>query len=827
MKPLHRTSIRAKLVITLLVSLLALWASYIVSRYAFQDIRQSVARLSDTKEKLVVVNKLFAEVNESEKLFRQLLNDQRRSDSFQIQSVRLLSIADSLRELCAGNTYQEALIDSLKLLCATREKLLLQYLDYRRNLRNDNTVMQQAKALDSLLSVEKVSVDSVVYATAQNRSVTFVDSVEIPEEEQSKGFLKRLFGSRKKERQHITKVVRNDVNTTIDTVVQTTKKDHSDEVQKIIGAIGKEQQLRRSRFYKKEAELGKLETDFHNQVSGLLSAVERDISQQTQLTDDQAGQSIEHSIDRILIITACFFLFAIIILMLMFTDITKSNKYRQLLETAREEAEQKSTSWQRFLSNMSHEIRTPLQSVIGYAGLLQQGSDNEHHLAAIKKASEHLLRVINEILDYNKIISGKLSLEQTDFELAEIINESVWAVHIQAEQKGLLLQKSVDPSVHKLWLKGDPYRLRQILINLLSNAVKFTAEGSVTIDVSAKPQNAGIILEVSVSDTGRGIAPEQQEKIFDWYQQSEGQGQNPTEGTGLGLSIVKALVTVQLGHIRLESKPGQGSRFTVGIPFALGTAREVNDTSLLTGNLIGAGTIWLVDDDAAIRNWCAEVMEQQGIVYRCFSDAAAVVRQLDIEQPTLILADIRMPEMSGFDLFRIVKQRYGAALPVVALSAQALPEEQEEIRTFGFAELLLKPFTAGQFLRVISRQLANAVNHKPIQTVQPPARSHDYISPDIWSLYMSETRADMERIEQTLGLQQMEELSMALHRIAGRSLQLGFKDIGRLCRDAERGIRSGNTPDANWKQALDAMWANIQTAGNRYEKLSPNGFGNN
>src|SRR5690606_6334024 len=150
-------------------------------------------------------------------------------------------------------------------------------------------------------------------------------------------------------------------------------------------------------------------------------------------------------------------------------------------------------------------------------------------------------------------------------------------------------------------------------------------------------------------------------------------------------------VTVQSGHIRLESKPGQGSRFTVSIPFALGTAREVNDTSLLTGNLIGAGTIWLVDDDAAIRNWCAEVMEQQGIVYRCFSDAAAVVRQLDIEQPTLILADIRMPEMSGFDLFRIVKQRYGAALPVVALSAQALPEEQEEIRTFGFAELLLKP----------------------------------------------------------------------------------------------------------------------------------------
>ncbi len=791
----YKTSIKGKIIAAFLLCLAALIGSYFVNKYAFREIQDSVKDLAYTNKKLIIVNNVFFEVNELDKSFRNMVTTDSSLDTFTVQSPRLRQYSDSLRSLCAGNAYQIALIDSLTQLFDTREKLLVEYIGFRRKIRKNNTVLQQAATLDSLISTDHPQVDSQIYSNEASESTIKIDTITTPKESVSKkGLWQKLFKAQNKEAPEISKTINQKViETKIDTIViQTRQNSIKEEAQKIIDAIGKEQTLRRKNFLNKEIALNQFENSFHNKITDLLSEIEKDITRQTGLTRNNAEKNIDGSMNRVFVIIASFFFFAVIIMFLMLTDVTKSNKYRQLLEQARKDAERQSLSWKRFLSNMSHEIRTPLQAVIGYSEQMELDTKPDMtHVKIIQDASRHLLQVINEILDYNKIISGSFTFEKQVFHIAEVVAEVIAILKHQADRKGIQLLSSHDTLPKDELLTGDAFRLKQVLLNLAGNAVKFTRSGSVEIKVTQCPSGDKAQYIFSVSDTGPGIPYEMQETIFNQFEQVNLPAEQRYKGTGLGLSIVKALVEGQGGSISLESRPGEGSSFTFRITYEKATTPVIAEKDLRAFTP-PEGTIWLVDDDRFIVQLCRIIFEQNNISYRCFYTAASLLEMGSSEVPSVILMDIRMPDMNGFQLIEAVQKRYAAQIAVIALTAQALPAEQREILAHGFDGILLKPFLQKDLLSLLQHHTKAAYDVDPAadkkifdDTLSATVSAFEDEEAIILRHYIMETASDIALLQSAIEENHIHDTVMLLHRIAGRTAQIGEKKTGRMFRELE------------------------------------------
>jgi len=782
MNPGFRTSIKGKIIIIFLISSLALTGSYFVNKYTFGQIRSAVKDLSYTNEKLVLVNNLFSGINESENAFRNMLTYGSAFDTFVAQSAKLRVCCDSLKALCTGNFYQVSLIDSIGKLLQVRQKLLINYVDFRRALRSSNRVLEQASLLDSLIAIGSAQTDSLVLSQEQNRIVTKIDSVEI-EQPEKKGFWKKIFGSKKKDPPKVRQIVQEEISTKVDTIVQTRKDDLAEEAQRIISAIGSEQSIRRKKLFKRESALTAFENSFHNQISNLLSEIEKDITHQTRLTQQQAEQGIGGSMNRVYVIISCFFLFALIIMLLLLTDVAKSNKYRLLLEQAKEDAELQSLARQRFLSNMSHEIRTPLQSVIGYAEQLsRQERPDQSHIDAIRNASGHLLQVINEILDYSKIHSGHFSFERNTFRLDQVLEEVCSMIRYMAEQKGLSLRWD-QAALRDEYLCGDAFRLRQILLNLLGNAVKFTEQGYIAFTAAAIPYDTRTRYTFTITDTGIGIPYDMQERIFDQFEQANLPMEHRYKGTGLGLGIVRALVEGQGGSISVSSVPGEGATFTFSLEYDRTGAPSGSLPPAGPGTAAYGGEVWLVDDDGLILQLCTAILTRHHIPHQYYASAEALLRVLQEAPgpPATVLLDIRMPGKNGFQLYDEVRGRYGNHTRIIALTAQALPEETEAILRHGFDDILLKPFREEE---LIARCM------KKEHSMAAPATKEEDGDPAIWQLYLRETAADLERLQAAVDGHDAEEAAMQLHRLAGRTAQIGFKELGARLRRQEIEVRS-------------------------------------
>ena len=815
MKARYTTSIKGKIIAALAVSLAALISSYFINQYAFREIHNSVKDLAFTHRKLAMVNKVFSEANEMEKLFRNKVTADPSRDPLNIQSPEFRNYADSLKILCADNPYQTALIDSLTQLFDTREKLLSEYVDFRQKIRKNNPVLKQAATLDSLISDETSQVDSQVYSGEAMNRTTRSDTVAVSTPAPKKNLWRKLFKNQAKESSEISHIQQKVVETKTDTIViQISQNNVKEEAQKIIDDIGKEQSLRRKNFLNKEIALNQFENSFHTKITDLLSEIEQDITRQTELMQYTAEDNIHTGMRQVFVIIACFFCFAIVMTLLMLTDITKSNKYRRLLEEARKDAEQRSLSWKRFLSNMSHEIRTPLQSIIGYTEQLKPLAGSETGpVKVIGDSSRHLLEVINEILDYNKIISGSFSFEKKPFNITEVIAGVNAMLQPQADQKGILLLSDIEKLPQNDFLIGDAFRLKQILLNLAGNAIKFTDQGKVTIHTERRQDSDNeITYAFTISDTGPGIPYDMQETIFHQFEQARLPAALQYKGTGLGLSIVKALVEGQGGSISLESHPGAGAHFSFQLRFEKATASAVpeKESALFVAP---AHPVWLVDDDQLILQLCTIIFKKHQISYQVFSNASAMLEASHTQTPSLILMDIRMPDMNGFLLFEELKKRhFFSNIPLVALTAQALPSEQQEMLRHGFDGILLKPFREEDILSLIQLHAGN------FSETALPATDSDYDkmteskeTESILRHYIQETTSDVALLQSALAANHIDDTIMLLHRIAGRTAQIGERDLAGIFRKAEIMIqREGVMDHAEIQTAIAKIRAFLQ-----------------
>jgi len=371
------------------------------------------------------------------------------------------------------------------------------------------------------------------------------------------------------------------------------------------------------------------------------------------------------------------------------------------LITARKRAEDAAFSKQQFMSTMSHEIRTPLNEVIGITNLLFQSNPREDqmdYINTLRFSANHLLSLVNDILDYNKMEAGKIVFEKTEFDLASMLEDIRRSYSHRALEKGIYfdLEKSPDLPVT---LIGDPIRLNQILSNLMSNAMKFTSRGGVTLKASVRERLEGrAVIEFSVADTGIGIAPEKQEVIFESYAQASADTTRKYGGTGLGLAICKRLVDLQGGTIGVSSEPDKGSVFTFAIEYSMPAAEpkvtehgSASDSmKALTGKRI------LVAEDNKINFFVAnKFLESWGVIVTHVENGALALEEIRRKEFDLILMDLHMPVMDGIEATRIIRgsaDRKISQIPIVALTAAVMSEAHDKIENLAINDYVLKPF---------------------------------------------------------------------------------------------------------------------------------------
>ncbi|MFC5283326.1 hybrid sensor histidine kinase/response regulator [Pedobacter alpinus] len=363
------------------------------------------------------------------------------------------------------------------------------------------------------------------------------------------------------------------------------------------------------------------------------------------------------------------------------------------MEKAKEDADYNSLAKQRFLSNMSHEIRTPLQSIIGYSEIIKNNHNPQSAAVnAIYQSSSHLLYLINEILDYSRIASGKFNLKSEEFELKPVIDEVLLIMQPLAQEKSiqLLAQTNFEDN---LWLKGDAFKLKQILYNLLGNAIKFTNEGFVKLHASLKPTANTTLLSINIEDTGIGISADRLNTIFDEFVHRNSIDDNNFNSSGLGLSIVKQLVELHNGQIDIESSPNNGSIFKLALNYS---SYKIKIVPLLKTEdspvyLSKNKTVWVIDDDHLILDLCDMILTQHQIPHKIFNKPKEVIECSIDENLHYIFMDIRMPEIDDLTLFPILKKRLPSVVKFYAITAQVLQTEQKEILKIGFDGIITKP----------------------------------------------------------------------------------------------------------------------------------------
>ena len=370
------------------------------------------------------------------------------------------------------------------------------------------------------------------------------------------------------------------------------------------------------------------------------------------------------------------------------------------LITARKRAEEAAFSKQQFMSTMSHEIRTPLNEVIGISNLLHQGDPREdqmEYINTLRFSANHLLTLVNDILDYNKMEAGKIVFEKTEFDLATMLDDVKRSYSHRANEKGIsfIVDKTEDlPCV----LIGDPVRLNQVISNLLSNAMKFTSEGEVTLKARVKQlQGNKVQLEFSVRDTGIGIEQEKLGEIFESYAQATADTTRKYGGTGLGLAICKKLVELQGGNIAVTSEPGKGSVFTFSIEYTLPEAETKSaDQGSADSMKELAGKKILVAEDNKINFFVAnKFLESWGVIVTHVENGSLALDELNKQEFDLILMDLHMPVMDGIEATRIIRNSDDekiSRIPIVALTAAVMSEANDKIENLAINDYVLKPF---------------------------------------------------------------------------------------------------------------------------------------
>ncbi|MGR3811545.1 PAS domain S-box protein [Jiulongibacter sp. NS-SX5] len=401
------------------------------------------------------------------------------------------------------------------------------------------------------------------------------------------------------------------------------------------------------------------------------------------------------------------------------TDITDRINLEDNLKSAKRDAEQNARMKEMFLANMSHEIRTPMNAITGFGRLLSEtknlDSEQREYVSSINMASSILLDLINDILDFSKIHSGQIKIEKIPFSLEKQIDH-VWKIlQPSAERKGLQFKFLIEPDIPDR-LMGDPTRISQVLVNLLNNAIKFTEQGHIRLYVEKdERQKDKVTVNFEIQDTGIGIPEDKLENIFDRFIQANSSTTRKYGGTGLGLSITKSLVELQGGEITVNSTENKGSTFKFSLPFDLAEESDSNSNSVETEDIVFERQlkVLLVEDNIFNQKLAEKVLESKGINVDIAENGLLAIERVGMTQYDLVLMDLQMPEMDGYETTMYIRNEMRSTIPIMAMTAHSLVGEKEKCINIGMDDYITKPFEQEELFRKI-KNLTVEVPDEPL-----------------------------------------------------------------------------------------------------------------
>ena len=541
-------------------------------------------------------------------------------------------------------------------------------------------------------------------------------------------------------------------------------------------------------------------------------------------------QTLVHAASRkIGLIAVSSILVALLFLALISHDISRGMFYRKQLEKAKLVAENLLRSREKLILTISHDIRAPLSSIMGYIELLQRrhpDARQQYYLENMRSSSDHVLSLVNDLLDYQRLESGQIELHRLPFRVPALFQEIGMSFRPLAEAKNLQLEWVLQPEEMEQVYLGDTIRLRQVVSNLLSNAIKFTDEGKVSLIVSIEQvESYQYALVILVRDTGPGIPYEERERIFGEFARLYGTEQ--VEGFGLGLSITRKLVQLMHGTLTLESEEGEGSRFKVCVPLPLAgnqfmavdmpTKEADPEEALPTLDPSLAGqqvTCLLVDDDPLQLALTEELLKQSQVEVVCCTNPRKVCEWLRSRSFAVVITDIQMPQMDGYQLLRMIRESdiEGAdRLPVVALSAN-VGKEQEHYREAGFTAFLNKPFTAAQLISLLNELLK--VRLEPcvgfdFSSLTAFAGEDSEASMGILRTFIEETQKSIEGLMAARAATDRVEAGRIAHKLIPLFAMLGANSLVQHLRLLEK--QDPELPSNTWSQLLDEVVAQAQS----------------
>lgn len=535
-------------------------------------------------------------------------------------------------------------------------------------------------------------------------------------------------------------------------------------------------------------------------------------------------------------------------------DITERKKAEKMLEKSRQEAISSSRAKSEFLANMSHEIRTPMNGVLGMIDLLihtDLSVEQKRFADTANTSAKALLNLINDILDLSKIEAGKMEIEHVEFDLREKLKEVIDLFSIQARSKNIDLRYITERSVSSV-VRGDPARIRQVLVNLVGNAIKFTDSGEVTVRVKTLEEpDQGILYRFEVTDTGIGINPEARQRIFDSFTQVDTSTTRKHGGTGLGLSISQQLVKLMNGTIGVESEPGKGSTFFFTIPLAETTGKtdgssfgqdeySGNPEEMTGPDLQGEGKgsvnspmpaqlhILVAEDNAVNLQVVLAMLDSLHYRVDVASNGQEAVDAFSRQHYDVILMDCQMPEMDGYAATKIIREREKGSpdhTPIIALTGHAMQGDRETCLASGMDDFLPKPFNMELLFKTINRWTSDRpaeggdsetgdkidpASSFPKELEIPGAIDKNVLNslrglqqegePDLVgeliTLYLAEASKILNTLDEFMQAKDAQGINKMAHKLKSSSASVGATNFASLLKQAEIMGRQNQTEEA-------------------------------